>query len=97
MRKTLLTAFIAAFIFASCNSSGTSDSKTETAHHEDHDHDHAEHGHAKNDSDYESIEVIKSDVSAPVLDAYFAIKKALQEDNQAEAANSRGGLRSKPV
>lgn len=92
MKKTLLMAFIAAFIFTSCNSSSNSDTKTETVHHDGHDHDHANHNHAENSSDYELSEVTKSDVSAPVLDAYFAIKKALQEDNQAEAAKAGESL-----
>ncbi|MCY4781508.1 DUF3347 domain-containing protein [Sphingobacterium sp. UT-1RO-CII-1] len=92
MKKTLLMAFIAALIFASCNPSSNSETKTEVAHHDDHDHSHADHDHAKDKGDYELTEVTKSDAAAPVLDAYFAIKKALQEDNQAEAAKAGEAL-----
>lgn len=92
-------AFIAAFVFSSCNSASNTDAKKDAETHEghdhaghDHDHDGHDHAHASNNADYELKEVAQSDASAPVLDAYFAIKKALQEDNVKDAAKAGEAL-----
>lgn len=92
MKKTLVMAFIAAFAFTACNSASNKDTTEKTESHEGHDHAGHDHGHAQNSGDYELKEVAKSDASTAVLDAYFSVKKALQEDNEAGAAKAGEAL-----
>lgn len=92
MKKTILVAFVAAFTWVSCTSNSNSGSNNESAHHHDHDHEGHDHGHATNDASFVSLDVPKSAITAPVLDAYFAVKIALQEDNQVEAAKAGEAL-----
>lgn len=86
MRKLILMASVLFLGFTACNS-GTTNESSDAAHSEE-----GDHAHVSNSADFESIGVVKSDASASILDAYFAIKIALQEDNSAAAAEAGNQL-----
>lgn len=72
--------------FTACNSGSTNESSNST-HSEE-----GDHLHVSNDASFKSVDVIKSEDATSVLDAYFAVKTALQEDNSADAAEAGNQL-----
>lgn len=82
MRKLILMTSAFVFGFTACNSEATSENSKTTSS------EASESVHATNSISPATVEVIQSDASAPVLDAYFAMKTVLQEDNSASTAEA---------
>ncbi|MFM9403185.1 DUF3347 domain-containing protein [Myroides odoratimimus] len=84
MKKVILSFAVLAFILTACNDKKQEKTAPTTEEHTGHDHD--DHTTA---SATEKVTTVKeSNVLESTLDAYFLVKKALQEDNQAEAATA---------
>ncbi|MEK6450996.1 MULTISPECIES: DUF3347 domain-containing protein [unclassified Myroides] len=84
MKKVILSIAVLAIAFTACNDKKTNETVPATETHE-HNHDH---GHATNETVEKSTAVKSSDVLKASLDGYFSMKKALQEDKQADAATA---------
>ncbi|EHO10479.1 Co/Zn/Cd efflux system membrane fusion protein [Myroides odoratimimus] len=84
MKKVILSFAVLAFTLTACNDKKQETTAPTTEEHAGHDHD--DHTTA---SAAEKVTTVKeSAVLQSTLDAYFLVKKALQEDNQAEAATA---------
>ena len=82
MKKSILLVAALAVTFASCGDKKNSapEAVVETTTEQSH-HDH----HAAPNTDDDNPTVQFSEASKPILDGYFAMKKSLQEDQQADA------------
>ncbi|WP_025126020.1 DUF3347 domain-containing protein [Myroides odoratimimus] len=84
MKKVILSFAVLAFTLTACNDKKQETTAPTTEEHTGHDHD--DHTTA---SATEKVTTVKeSNVLESTLDAYFLVKKALQEDNQTEAATA---------
>lgn len=84
MKKVILSFAVLAFTLTACNDKKQETTAPTTQEHTGHDHD--DHTAA---SAAEKVTTVKeSNVLQSTLDAYFLVKKALQEDNQVEAATA---------
>ena len=87
MKKVILSFAVLAITLTACNDKKQDTAAPTTEEHAGHDHD--SHGDHTTATKTESVTTVKeSDVLKSTLDAYFLVKKALQEDNQAEAATA---------
>ncbi len=87
MKKVILSFAVLAFTLTACNDKKQETTAPTTEEHAGHDHDdHDDHTTA---SAAEKVTTVKeSAVLQSTLDAYFLVKKALQEDNPSEAATA---------
>ncbi|MDM1398635.1 DUF3347 domain-containing protein [Myroides odoratimimus] len=84
MKKVILSFAVLAFTLTACNDKKQETTAPTTQEHAGHDHD--DHTTA---SAVEKVTTVKeSNVLQSTLDAYFLVKKALQQDNQEQAATA---------
>ncbi|MGL4584170.1 MAG: DUF3347 domain-containing protein, partial [Flavobacterium sp.] len=85
MKKVILSFAVLAFTLTACNDKKQDTSIPATEEHAGHEG-HEEH--TANEKTESVTTVKKSDVLQSTLDAYFSVKKALQEDKAAEASTA---------
>ncbi|MDM1443999.1 DUF3347 domain-containing protein [Myroides odoratimimus] len=84
MKKVILSFAVLAFTLTACNDKKQETTAPTTEEHTGHDHD----DHTTASAAKKVTTVKESNVLQSTLDAYFLVKKALQQDNQAEAATA---------
>ncbi|MVX34625.1 DUF3347 domain-containing protein [Myroides sp. LoEW2-1] len=88
MKKVIFTVAILAISFASCNDKNKKEDHTGDDHKTEQTTTDANHHHVADTTENEGTAIKQSATLSPILNAYFEMKKALQEDNLESATKA---------